>query len=176
MRLLFIATSAISLAGPALTLALSTIQLTTLDTALYQSVYGQYLQLCTSISSGDITDAAAVEWYEGVKRTEGKMAAAMDVAWIARTKSEAGKTIDKLEVELKGYTTNLIKESIRVSRVVERERESAADEGRRWDTGIWRGVCIGRGISRVLLGRTRRDESTALLVRTFSKCVWESSR
>lgn len=176
MRLIFIANSCVSLAGPALTLALSTILSTTLDTGLYQTTYAQYLQLATAIEAGEVTDAAAKDWHAGFVAKEGKMAAAMDTQWIARTKSEAGKLIDKLEVELKGYTTNLIKESIRVSLIRTDEDSKLMMGGCRWDTGTWRGVYIVRVTCQVLFVRTPRDESTAPPARTFSRCAWESLR
>lgn len=40
--------------------------------------------------------------------------AVKDLAWIDRTKKQVKVETDKLEVELKGYKNNLIKESIRV--------------------------------------------------------------
>ncbi len=40
--------------------------------------------------------------------------AAVDQAWIDRTKKQVKAETDKMELELKGYKNNLIKESIRV--------------------------------------------------------------
>lgn len=39
---------------------------------------------------------------------------AFDRTWVEKSKKEAAVGLDRLETELKGYTTNLIKESIRV--------------------------------------------------------------
>ncbi|GAA5912513.1 COP9 signalosome complex subunit 1 [Sporobolomyces salmoneus] len=109
-RLLFIASSTPSLAGPALTLALSSIKHLTLDTNLYQEVFQHYRQFINSIEEGKEQDPGAVSWYGSVKgREEG-----LDRNWLESAKKEASSGKEKLEVELRGYTTNLIKESIRM--------------------------------------------------------------
>ena len=40
--------------------------------------------------------------------------AILDIAWVDRTTKEVKLETDRLELELKGYKNNLIKESIRV--------------------------------------------------------------
>ncbi|GAA5976703.1 hypothetical protein JCM10908_005601 [Rhodotorula pacifica] len=110
-RLLHIARSSPSLAGPALTLALNTIKAVTLDTRLYEDAYYQYRTLIGALEKGDESDPQAKAWYE--QHGEGDLAQ-FDRAWFERAKQEAHSGQDKLEIELKGYLTNLIKESIRM--------------------------------------------------------------
>lgn len=110
-RLLFIAQSAPALAGPALTLALAEIQRSTLDVVLYEEAFHMYRQTMSALESGENTSPVAAAWYESVK---GKQVP-LDRAWIEHARKEGQSTMDKLEVELKGYSTNLIKESIRVN-------------------------------------------------------------
>ncbi|GAA5879508.1 hypothetical protein JCM16303_003229 [Sporobolomyces ruberrimus] len=109
-RLIFVAHSSPSLCGPALTLALAAIKQLTLDTQLYQDVYHSYRQHISAIESGSEQDPTAVAWYNSVKGNE----ATLDRTWLEQAKKDAQSGKDKLEVELRGYTTNLIKESIRM--------------------------------------------------------------
>ncbi|GAA5952955.1 hypothetical protein JCM21900_001529 [Sporobolomyces salmonicolor] len=109
-RLLFVAHSSPSLAGPALTLALAAIKEATLDVPLYENTFHMYRQHISAIESGDEQDPTAVAWYGSVKGN----AVSLDRDWIDKAKREAQSGLDKLEVELKGYMTNLIKESIRM--------------------------------------------------------------
>lgn len=97
------------LAGPALTLALSAITAYTLDVTQYEHAYQQYRNLVNGIEKGDNKDPDAVAWYQSVKGREVQL----DRAWMDRARREAKSGLDRLEVELKGYTTNLIKESTR---------------------------------------------------------------
>lgn len=113
-RLLHIARSSPSLAGPALTLALSAIKALTLDTRLYEDAYYQYRTLIDAVEKGEETDPQAKAWYEQ-QRGQGSFAP-FDRAWFEKAKQEAHSGQDRLEIELKGYLTNLIKESIRVRR------------------------------------------------------------
>lgn len=73
----------------------------------------------------------------------------MDHKWCEKTNKETRMGVDRLEVELKGYTTNLIKESIRVgsSSYFERRRglKSFFDLDR-WVIVIWRYSWNARGI------------------------------
>lgn len=41
-----------------------------------------------------------------------------DMAWVKRVRKEEKKEITKTDVELRGYMSNLIKESIRVSTIL----------------------------------------------------------
>ncbi|CEQ42214.1 SPOSA6832_03998, partial [Sporobolomyces salmonicolor] len=109
-RLLFVANSSPSLAGPALTLALAAIKEATLDVPLYENTFHMYRQHISAIESGDEQDPTAVAWHGSVKGNE----VSLDREWIDKAKREAQSGLDKLEVELKGYMTNLIKESIRM--------------------------------------------------------------
>ncbi|ORY82347.1 26S proteasome subunit RPN7-domain-containing protein [Leucosporidium creatinivorum] len=109
-RLLYIANSAPALAGPALTQALSTIKETTLDVSLYEQAFHLYRQTISAIQAGENTSPLAVAWYESVKGNE----VGLDRVWMEAARKEGQSTMDKLEVELKGYSTNLIKESIRM--------------------------------------------------------------
>jgi COP9 signalosome complex subunit 1 len=108
--LLFVAHSSPSLAGPALSLALSAIKQVTLDTQLYQDVFHLYRQHIGAIESGSEQDPTAVAWYNSVKGNE----ISLDRTWLEQAKKDAQSGKEKLEVELRGYTTNMIKESIRV--------------------------------------------------------------
>lgn len=99
-----------------MTLALECIKSTTLDVACYESTFALYDSFYSACASGSITDSGARGWFEGV-RGEGKKQE-LDTKWIEKTNKETRMGLDRLEVELKGYTTNLIKESIRVRRFV----------------------------------------------------------
>ncbi|BGP38266.1 hypothetical protein JCM10450v2_002208 [Rhodotorula kratochvilovae] len=111
-RLLFVASSSPSLAGPALTLALSAIKLATLDTKLYEDTYYAYRKHVRAVEAGDEQDPLARSWLDAVRGGSGEEQ--VDRDWLDRTKKEAQNGLDKLEIELKGYMTNLIKESIRM--------------------------------------------------------------
>lgn len=84
-------------AVPALHLALEHIPKATLDVPLYEATFLEYRQ-----AQGTSSSTAPASYN-------------LDRAWIDKSRKEAKSGLDKLEVELKGYTTNLIKESIRVS-------------------------------------------------------------
>ena len=87
----FIAASCLPLAPQALAKALE-YTLEGKDTTLYQNVLVQYNSFA---SPQDIKE--------------------LDAEWVERTSTKAQTEKDKLEVELKMYTGNMIKESIRVS-------------------------------------------------------------
>ncbi|GAA5913578.1 hypothetical protein JCM6882_001691 [Rhodosporidiobolus microsporus] len=114
LRLLHVAQSSPSLAGPALTLALSSIKSLTLDVRLYEETFHAYRKFVSSIDAGEEQDPRAVEWLKGVRGEGGRGEEKVDREWVERTRREAQGGQDKLEVELKGYLTNLIKESIRM--------------------------------------------------------------
>ncbi|KAM0754690.1 PCI-domain-containing protein [Meredithblackwellia eburnea MCA 4105] len=101
-----------SLAGPALTILLHSIHDNTLDVHSYEQAFNNYRQVVNAIQNGDNKDPYAVSWYNSVKTSAGDVP--LDRTWIEQSRREAQSGIDKLEVELKGYTTNLIKESIRM--------------------------------------------------------------
>ncbi|KAK4331335.1 hypothetical protein RTBOTA2_000807 [Rhodotorula toruloides] len=109
-RLLFVANSSPSLAGPALTLALAAIKALTLDTRLYEETYYLYRQFFNSMAEGKEQDPQALAWFEQVKDKQEQF----DREWSDKTKRDVQSGLERLEVELKGYMTNLIKESIRV--------------------------------------------------------------
>lgn len=113
MRLLHVAQVSPALAAQALTLALAEIERSTLDVNLYETAYHMYTQSLAAIENGTNTSPVAVAWYDSVR---GQSRVQLNQSWIDHAKNEAQSTMDKLEVELKGYSTNLIKESIRVSR------------------------------------------------------------
>lgn len=91
---------------------MSTIKESTLDVSLYEQAFHLYRQTISAIEAGENTSPLAVAWYESVKGNE----VGLDRAWMETARKEGQSTMDKLEVELKGYSTNLIKESIRVGR------------------------------------------------------------
>ncbi|GAA96143.1 uncharacterized protein L969DRAFT_91597 [Mixia osmundae IAM 14324] len=97
-HLLFVARSTVtstpSLSRAAFLLALKTIQADTTDESLYTSTLNDY------------NIAAAKEW--------GESQLASDSAWLDRAERKTDDTKDRLEVELKTYENNLIKESIRI--------------------------------------------------------------
>ncbi|BGO98047.1 hypothetical protein NBRC10513v2_002047 [Rhodotorula toruloides] len=109
-RLLFVANSSPSLAGPALTLALAAIKALTLDTRLYEETYYLYRQFFNSMAEGKEQDPQALAWFEQVKDKQEQF----DREWSDKTKRDVQSGLERLEVELKGYMTNLIKESIRM--------------------------------------------------------------
>ncbi|GAA5865738.1 hypothetical protein JCM3774_004985 [Rhodotorula dairenensis] len=111
-RLLHIARSSPSLAGPALTLALNAIKAVTLDTRLYEEAYYEYRNLLDALEKGEEADPQAKAWYE--QQGGAGNFAQFDRAWFDKAKQEAHSGQDRLEIELKGYLTNLIKESIRM--------------------------------------------------------------
>ena len=111
MRLLFIAKRSAPLVLPALTLALETIQSATLDVPLYEATFAQYQDALAEFAKGTVKDPLAIQSYEAIKHKS----LSLDRPWIDKTTKEAKLGREKLEVELKGYTNNLIKESIRVS-------------------------------------------------------------
>ncbi|GAA5957044.1 hypothetical protein JCM3765_005388 [Sporobolomyces pararoseus] len=110
LRLISVAVSSPSLCGPALTLALSSIKQLTLDTTLYQEVFQLYRQHVNALESGQERDPAAVNWYNSIKGNE----VTLDRNWLEQAKKDAQTGQEKLEIELKGYVVNLIKESIRM--------------------------------------------------------------
>lgn len=109
-RLLYVSNSSPSLCGAALALALTSIKQLTLDIQLYQEVFHLYRQHISAIESGSEQDPTAVSWYDATKGNQVQL----DRNWLDQAKKDAQSGKEKLEVELKGYTTNLIKESIRV--------------------------------------------------------------
>ncbi|BGP14216.1 hypothetical protein JCM10213_005893 [Rhodosporidiobolus nylandii] len=109
-RLLFIASSSPSLAGPALTLALRSIKALTLDVSAYEQTFQLYRSFLNSVEGGEEPDLQARVWAESVRGREEHL----DREWMERARKEARSGMEKLEVELKGYMTNLIKESIRM--------------------------------------------------------------
>ena len=71
-----------------------------------------------------------------------------DTAWIARVKEEEKREMTKTEIDLRGYMSNLIKESIRVSQL---------------------GYNYGSGKLRI--GDTSRDRSNGCQERRSSCCT-----
>lgn len=172
-RLVFVAQSSPSLAGPAYTRALAAIKQDTLDAALYEAVYEGYAAFVTQLRDGVWAhDELAQTWWQ----TEAKQTvAAPDQAWVNATRIDAQRALDKLEVELKGYLTNLIKESIRVrGRPRSPSAVSAADiaSDHRWDRGTWRRSSTASATSRRRSSRTLRAASTARRASTRSRCRW----
>ncbi|KAK4047554.1 hypothetical protein OIV83_005341 [Microbotryomycetes sp. JL201] len=108
-HLLTIAARCPAWAGQALTLALDAIKLDTLDTALYEHAYDMYKHHCQAVADGTVTDPLAKAWSDQHSPVQ------LDSAWLDRTRKEYEQTTARLETELKGYTTNLIKESIRMA-------------------------------------------------------------
>ncbi|GAA5982391.1 hypothetical protein JCM11641_006968 [Rhodosporidiobolus odoratus] len=109
-RLIFVSKLSPSLAGPALTLALNAIKALTLDVRLYEETFQSYRKFINAVQKGDEADDQAKAWLQSVQgREEG-----VDRVWADKARKEAQSGQDKLELELKGYMTNLIKESIRM--------------------------------------------------------------
>ncbi len=107
-----IAAHSVALRGPALVLALQTTREATLDPAGYEALFQQYRTHINKIEAGEVTSPQALDWYASHQASP----VTLDRAWLEQAKRDAAQINDKLEVELRGYTTNLIKESIRVSR------------------------------------------------------------
>ncbi|KDE06605.1 hypothetical protein MVLG_03101 [Microbotryum lychnidis-dioicae p1A1 Lamole] len=114
MHLLYIAQLSPSLAAPALTLTLQELKASTLDVPTYEQAFHQYRQVLNSIESGELNDPFARAWYEGTIKSGAQPAQVMDREWCERSRKEASSGLEKLQVELKGYSTNLLKESIRM--------------------------------------------------------------
>ena len=72
------------------------------DTALYRNIYAAYDRIYPEVSD-EIPEASAV--------------VPQDIKWIEDTNAKNAAERTKLEVELKTYSSNMIKESIRVRRV-----------------------------------------------------------
>jgi len=89
-RLLFVARNCASLRQQAYSAALETIKSSSLDYKLYADVVAE----CKEVAAVSLSP---------------------DQTWISSTKAKQESGWDKLEVELKNYQNNLIKESIRVS-------------------------------------------------------------
>lgn len=102
---------------------MSTIKESTLDVSLYEQAFHFYRQTVSAIEAGENTSPLAVAWYESVKGKE----VGLDRVWMETARKEGQSTMDKLEVELKGYSTNLIKESIRVRRCLGQQSAYRAD-------------------------------------------------
>lgn len=99
---MFIAESCPALAADAYALAATTIMSSTLDTRMYAEAVDGY------------NNALTQSLNQGAPAVKGKQKMALDHRWIEETRRTADATTDRLEVELKNYQTNLIKESIRV--------------------------------------------------------------
>jgi len=148
-----VAGHSVALRGPALILALETTRKLTLDVSTYEGLFQHYRSHMNQIEAGDVSSTHALEWYASQQANP----VTLDREWIAHARRDAEHISDKLEVELRGYTTNLIKESIRVS--CHTPRPSAGGEWRvasdlvgkaqpgfeltfgslwlRWATAIW---------------------------------------
>lgn len=157
---------------PALALALATLKSSTLDTALYESTHAPFEKGLAQLARGESAEEAVRAWYESWTKA-GAVEGTIDLGWLDQTSREARSGVERLEVELKGYTTNLIKESIRV-----RGSDSRARLTRwgRWVTGISRCSSTARATFRDRSGATRRAASTAPRPSTSSKCAWASSK
>lgn len=108
----------------------------TLDVALYEQLHGQFVQFVSALESGRIEDPVAVTW---AGSSDQPIDTALDREWLERTRREADNSLQKLEVELKGYQTNLIKESIRVLGLAATlVPERLTKKARRWGSGTWR--------------------------------------
>ncbi|SCV71204.1 BQ2448_2792 [Microbotryum intermedium] len=114
IHLLYIAQMSPSLAAAALTLALQELKASTLDVPTYEQTFHHYRQVLNSLESGESNDAYARGWYEQTIKSGAQKAHVLDREWCERSKREASNGLEKLQVELKGYSTNLIKESIRM--------------------------------------------------------------
>lgn len=90
---MFVGESCPALAVEAYSAAIDLIMSSTLDTNLYTS---------------------AVQAHNQAAAAKGKQSLQTAYRWVEETKRTAEATQDKLEVELKNYLNNLIKESIRV--------------------------------------------------------------
>ncbi|KAK4047760.1 hypothetical protein OIO90_006059 [Microbotryomycetes sp. JL221] len=95
----------------ALSLVIPAIQQTTLDTTLYQHAFDQYKHVTDAIESGQLQEPVAQTWFDQHKHQQIQF----DKVWMDKANKQGIQTTDKLQVELKGYTTNLIKESIRMA-------------------------------------------------------------
>ncbi|KAF6017632.1 GPS1 [Bugula neritina] len=100
-RLLFIADRCPSLQHEALRMALSTV-MQTYNTMAYQSVHRK---LSESITSGSMLPDALAGLVRNVPP--------LDTAWIDTTAKRAAQKLEKLDIDLKNYRGNSIKESIR---------------------------------------------------------------
>ena len=72
--------------------------------------------------------------------------ATLDILWVDRTTKEVKLETDRLELELKGYKNNLIKESIRVRSPLMGgsmiHKETTTDLLSRWAVRIWVDITI----------------------------------
>ncbi|GAA5872623.1 hypothetical protein JCM8547_003712 [Rhodosporidiobolus lusitaniae] len=113
-RLLHLANLSPSLAGPALTLALASIKHLTLDLQLYEHTFHHYRRFIQAVESGEEADPMAVQWLAGLREQGGAGEEKADRDWVDKARKDAQSGQERLEVELKGYSTNMIKESIRM--------------------------------------------------------------
>ena len=96
----------VNFALTALRRALMHVKSSTWDTTLYLRILGQIDTLLHPVSG----DGMDVE-----RKGSGEEAGVPDTDWVEETLENERKEISRLDVELRGYMSNLIKESIRVS-------------------------------------------------------------
>jgi COP9 signalosome complex subunit 1 len=110
-RLLFVARSCPALAMDAFALAIATLEQTSLDVQLYEQAVQEHNAalegLQRELASSSKPSQAALNAAD-------RKAIPLNQAWVKATRDKAEREQDKLEVELKSYQSNVIKESIRV--------------------------------------------------------------
>ena len=108
---MFIARSSPSLALDAYTLAATELKASTLDAKTYGEAVTEHnaklLEFERELSASTSPSPAALA-------STGRARLSTDGGWLTDTKRKVASTQDKLDVELKTYQNNLIKESIRV--------------------------------------------------------------
>jgi len=110
-RLLFIARACPTLALEAYTLAAATLKESTLDYTLYSTAIQEHN---TALNNFKKECASAEHPTQAALAAADKTPLAVDQSWADATRRSSNKELDKLEVELKNYQNNLIKESIRM--------------------------------------------------------------
>lgn len=101
---------AFALARAAALQAIAVLKAETWDTALYARLCRQIEATLTGASYDESMEVDETEGRPGPEAEGGR-----DMAWIAEASAAAKQEHQRLQVELNGYLSNLIKESIRVS-------------------------------------------------------------
>ena len=157
-RLVYIINICPSLAVPALQLAVQHI-FKTRDVDLYRNIAGAYDVVA---ANAQLPPAAEV--------------APLDQAWYDEWTSKNLAERSRLEVELKTYTSNMIKESIRVRSTATERSTSLITCHHRWLTETWVNFTYPWGITPVHSNTSQRSENHAQPVSTLSICVLQSWR
>lgn len=110
-RLIFIARSCPVLSLDAYALAAQTLKETTLDHALYSTTVQEHN---TALNNFKKECSTAEHPSQAALSAADKSTLPLDSSWVDSTRRSSNRELDKLEVELKNYQNNLIKESIRV--------------------------------------------------------------